>query len=111
AMELWVTAEGSRERRVLPSGQSLMLALSTAGLMHGVCGGRQSCGTCRVVFQEEEFHALTPPSRSEQRLLKTLNNAGPYDRLACQLPVNGQLSGADIILPDNPVSRMKQLMA
>ena len=111
AVELWITTDGTREKHFLPGGKSLMLALSAAGLMHGVCGGRQSCGTCRVVFQEGGFDALTPPSRSEQRLLKTLPNAGAYDRLACQLPADGQLSGAEIVIPDNLVNRMKQHMA
>ncbi|MDE2318641.1 MAG: 2Fe-2S iron-sulfur cluster binding domain-containing protein [Rhodospirillales bacterium] len=110
-VELWVTVKGERKKQLLPGGQSLMLALSACGLMHGVCGGRQSCGTCRVVFQESGFRVLKPPSRSEQRLLNTLNNVGPYDRLACQMHADSQLSGAEIVIPDNPVNRMKQHIA
>ncbi|MDE2238791.1 MAG: 2Fe-2S iron-sulfur cluster binding domain-containing protein [Rhodospirillales bacterium] len=106
-VELWVTAaDGIRRKLRLQEGASLMLALRDAGLMYGVCGSRQSCGTCRVTIGRAG--ALAPPSRSELRLLKTLTQPGDNDRLACQLPVNAGLCDAEIFIPDDPVSRMKR---
>jgi len=94
------SAHGDRREMALPSGQSLMVSLRDAGLMQGVCGGNQSCGTCRVTLDPDSFSRLKPIARTERRLLQALEACGPYDRLSCQIPVEAELSGIHFELPD-----------
>jgi len=53
------------------------------------CGGRCSCGTCRVVVHGERTH-LSPPDLNEEVVLgATAMKRG--DRLACQAIVHGPI--------------------
>ena len=62
-----------------------------------VCGGRGRCSTCRVRI-EDGADALGPPDSVEERTLASVN-AGPNDRLACQIRPSGKLSVIRIIQP------------
>ncbi|MDY7562386.1 FAD-binding oxidoreductase [Pseudomonas sp. 10B1] len=86
------------ELRIFPDG-TLMTALRSAHLIDGVCGGQQSCGTCRLTLNKTWFEALPKPARSEARLLSTLLNSGPLDRLACQIFLNPGLDGMQVFTP------------
>jgi CDP-4-dehydro-6-deoxyglucose reductase len=77
----------------IASGATLLCGLRAAGVLKGVCGGRQSCGTCRVSLDESDYALLAPISRNEQRLLKALPGADDLDRLACQIVLEPALDG------------------
>lgn len=83
----------------LAVGASLMEGLRAARLIQGVCGGKQSCGTCRVRFTPEGFARLPAARRVEQRLLSALGHSGPLDRLACQLMLESALDGLVLRIP------------
>lgn len=80
-------------------GATLQEALKSAGLpVHNVCGGKKSCGTCRV--------RLDPPvasqDRDELRLLASLDATHPGDRLACQVRLHAGLDRLGVRLPASP---------
>ncbi len=80
-------------------GTTLMETLRDARLIMGVCGGAKSCGTCRVVVDSEWFERLTPADRGEKRLLRSLEESGPWDRLACQVVLTPELADLQISIP------------
>lgn len=96
------TANGQSTQLNLPEGSSLMEGLRTDGHIKGVCGGNASCGTCRVNIYPDWGARLNPPSRTEKRLLATLDEFHPSDRLACQLIVTKELKGLDFTVSDHP---------
>ena len=87
SQSLTVAAEGS-----------LLAALRQAGLLNGVCGGRASCGTCRIEVEPDWYSRLPPPNRTEARLLATLNGTHPHHRLACQIQLDKTLDGLCLVL-------------
>jgi len=89
----------TRNRLQLEPGTSLLHGLRVAGVLKGVCGGRQSCGTCRVSLARHWFDQIPPPARSEQRLLQALPEAGQLDRLACQIIIEPALDGLHFSIP------------
>lgn len=92
-------ADGSRTALALAAGGSLMTALRAARLLIGVCGGQQSCGTCRIRLSADQFQRLPAPARSEQRLLRALPASGALDRLACQIALDAALDGLQLTIP------------
>jgi CDP-4-dehydro-6-deoxyglucose reductase len=90
--------DGVRVVLPLPKGGSLMEGLRQAGMLQGVCGGRQSCGTCRISLDPGDFERLGSLKRGEQRLLQALPESGPFDRLACQIPIDENISQMQIQL-------------
>jgi CDP-4-dehydro-6-deoxyglucose reductase, E3 len=83
------------------AGQTLMSALVAENLVKAICGGNQSCGTCRVTLAEPDFSRLPQLSRSENRLLRNLPDSGPFDRLSCQLEVRPEHEGLFVTLPSS----------
>lgn len=64
-----------------------------------VCRGRGRCGTCRVRVMQGADH-LPPPDAMERKVLEHWN-AGPTERLACQLhPTAGKLQVERVIQAD-----------
>lgn len=84
---------GHEQALMLPGGVSLMVALQNEGWMQGICGGRKSCGNCRVGIAPEWIPRLPSADRVEARLLAALNEPRPQDRLACQIVLNSELDG------------------
>jgi len=80
---------------VRPEG-SLLAVLQAAGLLTGICGGQQSCGCCRVTVDPGWFSALPNSSNAESRLLHSLGDSSPTDRLACQINLDLNLDGFQI---------------
>ncbi|MEM6533100.1 MAG: 2Fe-2S iron-sulfur cluster-binding protein [Myxococcota bacterium] len=60
------------------------------------CGGKGICATCHVYVQSGAEN-LTPMTAREKLSLKTLSNAKPNSRLACQAKVLGD--GVEVTLP------------
>jgi uncharacterized 2Fe-2S/4Fe-4S cluster protein (DUF4445 family) len=87
-----------RRGRVMP-GQSLLDAARQMGIeIESICGGRLTCGKCKVYIEEGNFQKhglissenhLSPPSQEEQRLLSRLNSSGC--RLSCASYVHGDV--------------------
>lgn len=85
--------DGSRQQISVATGASLYRGLKAHKLIHGVCGGKLSCGTCRVVPDAAWAGRLPAISASEQRLLASLHDYLPGERLACQIPAGPELNG------------------
>ncbi|MBR9863380.1 MAG: 2Fe-2S iron-sulfur cluster binding domain-containing protein [Rhodobacteraceae bacterium] len=82
------------------SGQTLLEMARLNDIPHAnVCRGRGRCGTCRVRVLKGEDH-LPPPDARERKVLDHWN-AGPRERLACQLhPQDGFLEVERVVQPD-----------
>lgn len=93
-------ADGGEQELQLTAGTSLMSALRAQGFMQGICGGQKSCGSCRIETDAAWSARLPPPDRVEARLLATLNDPRPTDRLACQIHLTPALEGLLIAIPD-----------
>lgn len=65
----------------------------------GTCGGMALCASCHISV-EEGLQNLPEPGDAELDMLDTLPNALPNSRLACQLRINGDLSGAYVKLQE-----------
>ncbi|MCL4263104.1 MAG: DUF4445 domain-containing protein [Anaerolineae bacterium] len=88
-----------RRDRVMP-GQSLLDAARQVGVeIESICGGRLTCGKCKVVVEDGRFekHAitstadhLTPPGDEEVALLARMGVNGD-GRLACAACVTGDV--------------------
>jgi adenylate cyclase len=64
-----------------------------------ICRGRGRCGTCRVRVLKSE-NLLPPPDASEAKVLAHWN-AGPTERLACQVfPKAGVVEVERVVAPD-----------
>lgn len=95
---------GGRQRALtLTAGASLMTSLRELGLIKGICGGHQSCGSCRVEVDPAWQARLPAADRSEARLLAVLDDPVAADRLACQIVVTPELEGLTIAIPDKPL--------
>lgn len=80
-------------------GDTLLCALQVAGTpILSVCGGKASCGTCKVTVAEAWRVRVPNPERTEQRLLANLEYIGPGDRLACQIRLTPETDGLAIRL-------------
>jgi CDP-4-dehydro-6-deoxyglucose reductase len=99
-----IAKEGVDARQTLDlrAGETLMSTLREARLIQGVCGGKRSCGTCRVTVEPSWFARLKPAERGESRLLQALDPCGPFDRLACQIMLEPSLAGLQVTLPRTP---------
>ncbi|MYN29483.1 FAD-binding oxidoreductase [Duganella levis] len=85
--------DGRHHQAAVAVGDSLYRGLKSNKLMQGVCGGKLSCGTCRVRPEPAWAAVLPSISLAEQRLLASLVNYVAGDRLACQLPVTPAMNG------------------
>lgn len=99
-LSILVEFEGAARPVAAVSGQTLLTALQAAGApILSVCGGKASCGACRVSIQAPWREHLAPAGRTERRLLAHLDDAGPHDRLACQVQLTDEADGLAIRLP------------
>lgn len=91
---------GARRAVRCRAGEPLMRALVAEHLVQAICGGNQSCGTCRVTLDETELAWFPIMSRAEKRLLAALPDSGPHDRLACQLEIDACHEGLRLRIPE-----------
>ncbi|MEK6348221.1 MAG: FAD-binding oxidoreductase [Burkholderia sp.] len=98
---LSVRVPGGERRAVhCRAGESLMRSLVAERLVQAICGGNQSCGTCRVTIDEADLARLPAMSRAEKRLLAALPASGARDRLSCQLEVDARYEGLQLCIPE-----------
>jgi CDP-4-dehydro-6-deoxyglucose reductase len=98
-LSLLVTAEGVTRKIRAASGVTLLSVLKTAGLpILSVCGGKSSCGTCKVNVSRGWQDRLPVPERAERRLLANLDDIRPGDRLACQIHLTPDSDGLAVTL-------------
>ena len=97
---LMVTDRNGQPRQIMAAaGQTLLAALRQAYVpVRSVCGGKQSCGTCRVRIDPAWFPRLPPPGSVETNLLNCLKDRKQTDRLACQITLSGDDSGLAVSL-------------
>ncbi len=101
ASKLWISADiaGDTRRLEAASGSTLLAALRAAGApILSICGGRASCAACKVTIEEPWRDRLPAPGRTERRLLAFLDDAGPHDRLACQIQLTAEADGLAVRL-------------
>ncbi|MED5369929.1 MAG: 2Fe-2S iron-sulfur cluster-binding protein [Myxococcota bacterium] len=80
---------GSGEGKV---GQSLLQVARELDIdLDHFCGGRCSCGTCRIIVSAETAGNLSRPSMNEELALGA-KAAARGDRLACQARLQGPVS-------------------
>lgn len=94
-------ADGSRTSAEARIGGSVMEAAVLGGIptIEGECGGCLSCATCHVVAPE----GLREVGDDEDAMLEgTVVARRPGSRLACQIPVTAELSGAVFCIPEEP---------
>lgn len=72
---------------------------SKAGIEHK-CGGKGSCGTCKVKINPRS--AINAPTRIERLKLLDRQIKGGY-RLACQVIIGSDL---EVEVPESPLSRV-----
>jgi CDP-4-dehydro-6-deoxyglucose reductase, E3 len=99
SVRLAVNVQGSIRSVRGCRGDTLLSALQAAGApILSVCGGKASCGTCKINVAHGWRDRLPPPARTEQRLLANLDDVSPGDRLACQIRLTPQTDGLAILL-------------
>lgn len=84
-------------------GQSVMAAAqrhSVSGI-DAVCGGGCACATCHVFVDADWLARLTPATQDEQDLIDFLTHKRPNSRLSCQIPLQPQLDGLVVHLPEH----------
>ncbi|MEM7799659.1 MAG: ASKHA domain-containing protein, partial [Chloroflexota bacterium] len=89
----------SGRRSEIPAGTSLLDAARQMGVeIESICGGKLTCGKCKVRVEEGDFQKhgvrsssahVTPPSEKESELLQRMGSEG-Y-RLSCQCFVTGDI--------------------
>jgi len=85
---LQVDFEPIGRRHACPKGVTLLEAARQAGIgLISICGGRGTCGHCRVRVLTG---AVSPPTGAEDKLFSTEERAAGY-RLACQVEVLSDL--------------------
>jgi uncharacterized 2Fe-2S/4Fe-4S cluster protein (DUF4445 family) len=98
-----VRFEPSGVSRHVEAGLTLLQVAIAAGVeIEAVCGGRGTCGKCRVIATE----GLAEPTEVELRKLSQQDLAAGY-RLACQAVITGDV---EVVVPDESrISRVSIL--
>ena len=63
------------------------------------CGGALSCATCHVYVPDEWRDRVGEPAADEQAMLEMAVDPDERSRLSCQIRLNPELDGLQIILP------------
>lgn len=99
ALSLCVSHRGEDRRVAAASGSTLLAALQAAGApVLSVCGGKASCGACKISVSPVWLNRIAPPERTERRLLANLEGVGPCDRLSCQIHLTPEVDGLAVSL-------------
>lgn len=100
---LFIHPDGTQEGFEAPEGVSLMQAATGVGVrgIVGDCGGQAVCATCHVYVDPAWADRLPPPRPDEaDRLEFTASERRPTSRLACRIPLEADLQGLTVTLPD-----------
>lgn len=98
---LFLEADGSKHSVEAAIGQSIMEAAIHA-LVPGIlaeCGGACACATCHIRVAPEAMGVLPAMSSSERDMLRGAIDPDERSRLACQIPVTGEMDRLVIKLP------------
>ena len=92
-------AVGKKIELKVPRGGTILEHLKQNRIPHAsVCGGRGRCSTCRIRIEKSNGE-LPPLSIEEKRILQRIR-AGEDVRLACQLPLNSDISITALLRPN-----------
>jgi 2Fe-2S ferredoxin len=99
----FVSHNGTAETIEGEVGQSVMDAARNHSItgIEAVCGGGAACGTCHVFVEANWLARLPPTAQAEQDLLDFLTQKQPNSRLSCQIPLEPQLDGLVVHLPEH----------
>jgi CDP-4-dehydro-6-deoxyglucose reductase len=99
SLTLSVAFQGQTRTVPAAEGSSLLAALQAAGApILSICGGKASCGECKLAIDPAWADRLPAPGRTERRLLANLDPVGPLDRLACQILLTPETDGLAVHL-------------
>jgi uncharacterized 2Fe-2S/4Fe-4S cluster protein (DUF4445 family) len=95
-----VIFQPSGSRGAIKEGTTILEAARDLGVgVESICGGKQTCGKCKIIVQEGFFEKfginskienLSPVTTEEKRKLKSKELSGNY-RLACSSKVKGDV--------------------
>jgi 2Fe-2S ferredoxin len=102
----YVSPDGERTTVDAPIGTSVMMAAvdhDVDGIV-AECGGSLMCATCHVYVDAEFTERVPPMSSDEDEMLEAAaSKRRPMSRLSCQIPLNDELDGLVVHLPETQV--------
>ena len=64
------------------------------------CGGGMSCATCHVYVKDDWYEKLPKKEMGEDDMLDQAYEPKSNSRLSCQIIVNDELDGLEVITPE-----------
>ena len=97
----FIKSDGSSHDVTVDAGTTIMEAGRDANMgLEGTCGGSLSCATCHVIFDNDNFKKVGPPSDDEMDMLDLAFNVKETSRLGCQITLTDELDGIKANVPD-----------
>ncbi len=98
----FIKPDGSTHQLEVDNGTTIMEAGRDNNMgLEGTCGGSLSCATCHVIFSDQDFAIVGPPSEDEMDMLDLAFGVSPTSRLGCQIRMNDDLDGISVRVPDD----------
>lgn len=99
---VFIAHDGARHEVDAVAGESLMRAAVDNGVpgIDADCGGMCACATCHVFVDPAWNGRLAAPSAQENEMLNFTAERRETSRLACQIPVTGELDGLTVTMPE-----------
>lgn len=98
----FIKPDGSTHQLEVDNGTTIMEAGRDNNMgLEGTCGGSLSCATCHVIFSDQDFARVGPPSEDEMDMLDLAFGVSPTSRLGCQIRMNDDLDGISAHVPDD----------
>ena len=98
----FIKPDGSTHQLEVDNGTTIMEAGRDNNMgLEGTCGGSLSCATCHVIFSDQDFAIVGPPSEDEMDMLDLAFGVSPTSRLGCQIRMNDDLDGISVHVPDD----------
>jgi ferredoxin len=98
----FIKPDGSTHQLEVDNGTTIMEAGRDNNMgLEGTCGGSLSCATCHVIFSDQDFAIVGPPSEDEMDMLELAFGVSPTSRLGCQIRMNDDLDGISVRVPDD----------
>lgn len=96
-------ASGRKNEVEAELGASLMEVARANGVtgIDGDCGGVCACATCHVYIDDSRLDTIAPQSEMERDMLELAHDVRTNSRLACQIPINSELDGLVVHLPEH----------
>ena len=97
----FIKSDGSSHDVTVDSGTTIMEAGRDANMgLEGTCGGSLSCATCHVIFDNDNFKKVGPPSDDEMDMLDLAFNVKETSRLGCQIILTEELDAIQANVPE-----------